>query len=99
MDGPAQRIDPARPVIQGESRPDGHFSNTNGRYRCVGAVEPIISQPHSERQLFTFEVPGEQPLPILSTGGYGHKVRIRKNEKQTFTPSFRVSTWGGRCGP
>jgi hypothetical protein len=33
-----------------------------------------------------------------SWGSNGHKVRIRKNKKQTFKPSFRVSTWGGRSG-
>jgi len=29
-------------------------SAVNGRTRCVGAVEALISQSHSEWQLFTF---------------------------------------------
>ena len=34
----------------------------------------------------------------LSCVAYGHKVRIRKNEKLTFKLSYRVSAWGGREG-
>ena len=57
----------------------------NGRLRGIGAVEPIISQAHSERQLFTFE--GSQRT---AASDFGHR-RLWARRSQPTKPSLNGS--------